>query len=119
MKNKNEDEIDDDSNEAAEFILENISDELCEKLSHQDILTLLKLEDKYIEKREEENKKRKPFLSFDLNILDQDDINYYVMTNAVKHNILLNEEEIEEIMYAEIDYMEGIGQIKDSSIHLN
>lgn len=106
-----EDEIDYNFDEAAEFILENISEELSEKISHQDIVTLLKLEDEYIEKREEESKNRKPFLSFDLNILDQEDINYYVMTNAVKHNILLNEEEIEEIMYAELDYMEDIGQI--------
>jgi hypothetical protein len=108
-----EDEIDYNSDETAEFILESISDELSGKLSHQDIVTLLKLENEYIEKREEESKKQKPFLSFDLNIIDQEEINYSVMTNAVKHNILLNEEEIEEIMYAELDYMEGIGQIKE------
>lgn len=114
MEKQNE-EKDYNYNEAAEYILDNISDELSEKLSHQDIITLLEIEDKYIEEREQENLKKKPFVSFDLVTIDQDDINYYVMTNAIKFNIIIDKEETEEIMYAELGYMEQEGMTEDST----
>ena len=112
MKNKKEEEeIDYNHDLAAEYILDNISDALFEKLSHDDILKLLKLEDAFIEEEYQRNEKRKPFIAFELVGIKQDDINYYVRMNAIKHNIILNEEEIEDIMYREMEYMREIGMM--------
>lgn len=113
MKNTEEEGVDYDLNLAAKYILENISDELNEKLGHSDIVKLLELEEAYIEEEYQKNEKRKPHIAFDLIPIEQADINHYVWTNAVKHNIILSEEEIEEIMYVELDYMEEVGRLGD------
>lgn len=118
IKNKDE-ELEYDEDEAVEFIRQNISNELDEKLSHKDIVTLIDLEDEYVEIEYQKNEKRKPYVSFKLRTIDQDHINAYVLKNAVQHNIILTLEEVEEIMYAEIDYMEEEGLIDEEVFCLN
>jgi|ERR1019366_5450884 hypothetical protein len=120
MENQ-EEEIDYDSDEAAEYILENISDELCEKLSHQDIVTLLNLENEYVENEEKKYEKR--IRESGINILlsiDQEKVNDYIEINAWKYKINLDIDEVEEIMYAHIDYLEATGLTEEGiSIYYN
>ena len=110
---KQEEEFIYGKSEVAEFILENISDKLNEKLSRRDILLLLQLEEKYWDELELKNNKTEPFISFDLKAIDQDDINDYVLRNALKHNLILNLEEVDEIMYSELYFLEINGQTEN------
>ncbi len=108
---KNEEEIDYNHDLAAEFILDNISDELFAKLSRNDVLILLKLDEDFIEVECQRNEKKKPYIAIELVGMKQEDINYYVRKNAIKHNIILNEEEIDEIMNVLVDYLYEIGKM--------
>ena len=121
IKNENEDEeLEYDIDEAVEFIRSTISDELNEKLSDKDIVKLLDLEAEYIEMEYQKSEKSKPYLSFDLRTRDEDKLNDYVERNAVKYNINLEIEEVEEIMDAELDYMEDAGLTEEGiSIYYN
>ena len=96
---------------SAEFILDNISDELFAKLSRNDVLILLKLDEDFIEVECQRNEKKKPYIAIELVGMKQEDINYYVRKNAIKHNIILNEEEIDEIMNVLVDYLYEIGKM--------
>lgn len=116
---KEDEELEYNTDNAVEFIRQNISDELDEKLSDEDIVILLDLEEEYIEKEYQKNEKSKPYVSFDLRTIDQDDVNAYVLKNAVQHNIILTLEEVEEIMYAEIDYEEDAGLLGGEVYCLN
>lgn len=119
-KIKNEDEeLEYDEDEAVEFIRQNISDELNERLSDEDIVTLLDLDAEYIEIEYQKSLKHKPYLSFDLRTIDQDDVNDYVLKNAIKNDIILTIEEVDEIMYALIDYEEEIGLSGEEVFCLN
>jgi hypothetical protein len=109
-----EDTFEYDYVEPAKYILEHISASLREKLSLDDVITLLQIEDDYINECEQETATKKPFIPFDLVTIHQEDINRNVLNNAVRHNIILTPSEIEEIMDTELAYMEIRGEITDS-----
>jgi len=117
------DEIDEEKYEIdyeeVEYIFENISEELSEKLNIDDIVSILKLVKDYFDEEYIKNENKKPYIPFHLKPVETDDIDDYVYRNAAKHNLILNQEEVEEIMYAVIEYNEINGEIKDYAHHLN
>lgn len=108
-----------DIDEAIEFIRDYISYELNDKLGDQDIVKLVDLGEEYIEMEYQINKKKKPFIAFDLKTINEENLNDYVLKNAVKHSIILNIDEIEDITSAELAYMIDAGLATEYEIYDN
>jgi hypothetical protein len=87
-----------------------LSEPIAERLEPEDIQTILLLEWEYLGSIEasekEENKNSVPI------DVDEDDLLYYVIFNAVKHNIYLSYGELDEIISLEFDYMEEYGLLE-------
>ena len=118
MKKKNqEDEFEYDYEDAAEIILQNISVDLKNKLDFDYIMTLLDIRDDYYMKVgiiEEEGKESICTYPIDL---DEEAMNLFIITNAVQYGIILTDEEMVEIMQAELVYLGMNGQL-DEPTHL-
>jgi hypothetical protein len=112
-------ELDINSIELAEYIFQNISEELSGRVSLNVIILLLDMETDYIDKEYEINKNRIPYISFDLRVLDQREINKYVWEKANQQGLDLTLEDVDEIMYAELDYLNGTGLIGSTIIEFN
>ncbi len=88
---------------ASYFIQNRLSEPIAERLEPEDIQTILLLEWEYLGSIEvsekEENKNSAPI------DVDEDTLLYYVIFNAVKHNIYLSYGELDEIISLEFDYM--------------
>ena len=119
MKRYNEPgEFEYNNEEVAKIIFQNISDELAAKLVFGDMMNILELRDEYFKKVgiiEEEGKES--ICSYPID-LDEESMNLFIITNAIQLDIILTEEEIEEIMMAELIYLEINNQI-DEPTHLN
>ena len=104
-----EEEFEYNNEDATEYILENISDNLKNKLDFDDIMTLLEIKDEYFEKVRvsEEAKGNAP------ENIEWDAMNHFIITNAVQYDIILSMEEMEEIIEAELIYLKINEQISD------
>lgn len=100
------------------FILEYISKDISRKLNREHIKMLLQFEDDFIDMKYEENEKSKPYISFDLRVIEQDEIDQYVYEQALKIGITNSLEEVSEIMYAALAYMEENDEL-DEELNLN
>jgi hypothetical protein len=104
--------------DATKIILENISNELIDKLDFIDIMHLLELKDEYFKKIGIiKEKGQESICTYPID-LDAEAMNLFIITNALQYNILLKVEEMEEIMNAEFIYLEINGQLDEPS-HLN
>lgn len=104
--------------DAAQIILQNISAELQNKLDFDDIVRILELKDDYFEIVgiiPEEDKESICTYPIDL---DEEAMNLYIINNAVSDDIILTVEQIEEIMQAELIYLDINGQLEEPT-HLN
>ena len=110
---KNEEEFIYDVKVIANYILDNIPDALYDKLGYSDIIILLRLEEDFFAEELEFNKKNKPHIAPELLISDGDELYKYIVKNAVKNNIILSVEEIQEILDWEFIYLEDNGQAGD------
>ncbi len=119
MKRENEQgEFEYNNEEAAKIIFQNISDELGGKLVFGDMMNILELRDEYFKKVgiiEEEGKESICTYPIDL---DLEAMNLFIINNAVKHGIILTEEDMEEIMLAELIYLDIFKQLEEPT-HLN
>ncbi len=124
MKNinnvQNDDDFEYDLDEAVEVVCENIPQSLREKLDTEDIYTILEIEADYMEKvgillkeGEELPVHNYPFET------DWDELQYYIISNAVKVDIFLTYDELDEILDAETMYYEMNGALGDAGEYLN
>jgi len=95
---------------ASYFIHNRVSDPIAERLEAEDIQIILHLEWEYLDAigiiEKKDTKNIEPIE------VDEDALQYYVIFNAVKHNIYLSYEELEEIIGLEFDYMEEYGLLE-------
>jgi hypothetical protein len=96
------------SEEAAEAIYDDISEELQEKLDFEDIIRILEVEEEYHELAETSNKK-----SVGDRPVDVDAKEYYIINACVKDDIILTYDELREILDAETRFLESEGLIDD------
>lgn len=97
---KNED-IHEENKVAAQFILDNISEALREKVSIDNIMKIFEFEDQYLEKCELD----KP--DYELSdVINDEELNEHILLSCIENGIHLTIEEIQEIMDAELTYFE-------------
>jgi hypothetical protein len=113
-----ENEFEYNNEEAADVILQNISTDLQNKLDFEDIIKILELKDEYFKKVgiiPVDDKESICDYPIDL---DEEAMNLFIISNAVRDNIILTMEEMVEIMDAELIYLDINGQLDDPT-HLN
>lgn len=108
--------------DAAEVVFNNISKELCDKLSYDDIIEILETEFEYPQSvgfASEESS----VVNIPIEVpakLDEDAMAYFIINQCAKKGIYLNFDELQEILDAEILYLEQQGLIdEDVSQYLN
>lgn len=116
---KDENEFQYDYEDAANVILENISRDLQNKLNSDDIVKILELKDDYFEEVGIIPADDKESICDYPMELDEEAMNLFIVTNAVRDNIILTMEEMVEIMDAELIYLEINGQLSDPSHFFN
>lgn len=99
--------------EKINYILEYVSYDLSSKLSREHIKMLLQFEDDFIDMKYEENEKSKPYISFDLRVIEQDEIDQYVYEQALNIGISISLEQVSEILYAALSYMEENDELNE------
>ena len=104
-------EIEYDHKQAAEYIYDNISSYLQEKFDIEDIEEILRLETFYLHyigflPCETDSVFDIPFE------VEEERMSYFVINNAVKKNIILMKDELEEIFELELWYMDEFGFIE-------
>jgi hypothetical protein len=108
-----------DIDEAAEVVYENISEELKEKLDIEDIAKILEVEIEYQEKTgiisDQESMVDIPM------DVDFDAMDYYIIHECAKKEIILTYEELEDIMEGETIYLRKLGLVDDDGVqkHFN
>jgi hypothetical protein len=101
---------------AIKVIMNNISDELLEKLSEEDLDIILDLKFEYLESVNIVGDLDKPsFVTYNADV-DFDARDEYVISNALKHDIYLSKDELQEIWEGEYDYYEMNGMIGDTPL---
>ena len=111
MKENNDIEFIYDNEDAIKVILDNISDELREKLSEEDLDIILDLKFDYLESINIVGDPDKPHFNTYTADVDFDARDEYVINNALKHDIYLSKDELQEIWDGEYEYYEMNGQI--------
>lgn len=115
-----DDEFEYDIDEAAEVVWNNIPPNLKKKYEFEDIQKILEIEADYLEaagiilKEGEEP----PVHNYPVET-DWDEMQYYIISNAVKENIILNYDELDEILDAETIYYDINGRLGDEGEYLN
>ena len=105
--------------EAVETVYENISDDLKEKLDIEDIIVILEVEFEY--------QQQTGLVSDEESIVDIprevdfDAMNYFIINECAKKEIILTYDELEEILDAETIYLESLGLIDEEGVqkHFN
>lgn len=100
--------------DAAEVVYENISDELKEKFDIEDIIKILEVEFEY---------QQKTGLASDQESIvdvprgvDFEAMEYYIIHECVKSDIILTHEEFLEILEAETIYLDSLGLVDDEGV---
>jgi len=109
-----------DLDEATDVVWENISQKLRDKFSYEDIYFILEQEFDYLDSigimlKEGE---KMPLCEYPRDI-NQAEMDKYIMTQAIKNDIFMTEDEFEEIMTAELEYYDMNGSLGDAGEHLN
>jgi hypothetical protein len=100
--------------DAAKVVYENITPELQEKLSLEDILSILDIEFEYLE---QSGVTASPDSIVPLPIeIDDKEMEYYIINECAKQDIFLTPEELEEILEAEVVYLRSLGLIDDEGL---
>lgn len=102
-----------DSEEAAVVVLDNISAELQEKLTIKDLVIILELKGRFLESINILIKPDEPQLCTYMADVDEDALDEYVISQALRYDIYLSKEEMKEVWYGEYVYLEINGQIED------
>lgn len=103
-------DIDYDEEFASYFIHNRVSEFISERLEPEEIRIILSIEWDYLDSLGlSEPDERDNFDPIDV---DEDELEYYVIFEAVKHNIYLTYPDLREIISIELDYMEEIGLVK-------
>jgi len=116
MEEKNGNQFIYDNKDTIEVIIENISDAILEKLSEDDLDIILDLKFEYLESVNIVGDPDKPsFVTYTADI-DFDARDEYVINNALKHDIYLSKDELQEIWDGEYEYHEMNGMIGDTPL---
>jgi len=100
--------------DAAETVYENISDELKEKLHIEDIIEILETEFEYQQKIGLTDEKES-FAQIPVDV-DSDAMEYYIIQECAKKEIILTFEELGEILDGETKYLGELGLIDEDGI---
>jgi len=104
-------EIEYDQEEAAEYVYFNISPELQEKFDAEDIFEILRLETFYLNYIGLSPSEIDSIFDIPFEV-EEERMSYFIINNAVKKNIILMKNELEEIFELELQYMEETGLIE-------
>jgi len=97
--------------DAAEVVYENISDDLKEKLDIDDIVEIL--EEKFeFEKLSGMTADEKPIIEVP-RCLDDDAMEYHIIHQCAKRDIILTYEELRAILAGEVKYLDALGLIEE------
>lgn len=105
--------------EAAEVVYENISEELKEKLDTEDIVEILEVEFEY-QQQTGLVSDQEPIVDIPMDV-DFDAMEYFIINECVKKDIILTYDELREILDAETIYLRSLGLIDDEGVqkHFN
>ena len=125
MKNNNENPIDTedepfyyDLEEATEIVLKNIPQYMRDKYEYKDIYFILELEIDYLDSISAMYDEESPIHNYPIDI-KQEEMEKHIVTSAIKNDILLTYEELDEIIGAEMIYYEMNGALGDAGEYLN
>ncbi len=122
MINKSEekdDEFEYDLDEAAEVVWEHIPLQLKNKYEFEDIQKILEIEFDYLDVIGVLLKDGKESIHNYPVDIDWDELQYYIISNAVKKDIILTYDELDEILDAETIYYDMNGRLGDAGEFLN
>lgn len=99
--------------DAAALVLENISAKLQEKLSLDDIIEILEIEFEFLEQSGiAGNKSSIVDIAIEIPIqLDEAEMEYFILNRCAQENIYLTIEDLQEILVAEMKYLDQLGLI--------
>jgi hypothetical protein len=105
--------------DAAEVVYENISEELKEKLDTEDIVEILEVEFEY-QQQTGLVSDQEPIVDIPMDV-DFDAMEYFIINECVKKDIILTYDELREILDAETIYLRSLGLIDDEGVqkHFN
>lgn len=105
--------------DAARVVYENISDELKEKLDIDDIIKILEVEFEYQQKTGLVSD-QESIVDVPMDV-DFEAMEYFIINECVKNDIILTYEELSDIMEAETLYLKSLGLIDEEGIqkHFN
>jgi len=100
--------------DAAEVVYENISEELKEQLDIEDIIKILEVEIEYQEKTGIiSDQESMVYIPMDV---DFDAMEYFIINECVKKDIILTYDELREILDAETIYLRSLGLIDNEGV---
>jgi hypothetical protein len=105
--------------DAAEVIYENINEELKEKLDIEDIIEILEVEFEY-QQQTGLVSDQESIVDIPMDV-DEDAMEYYIIHECAKKEIILTYDELSDILGAETKYLRSLGLIDDDGIqkHFN
>ena len=103
-----------DLDKATDVVYENLSQKLSEKFEYEDLYFILELQYEYLDSIGImiEETEQFPLCDYPKEI-DQDEMEIYIVTNAIKNDIFLSYEELEEILTAELIYYKINGALEE------
>ena len=121
MKSKNEEGgFEFDLDDALDVVWENIPDNLKSKFTFEQIKIVLELEQEQLEELGIilPEGAPEPICKYPIHI-DWDELKYQIAFRAVKHDIFITDDELDQILDAETFYLQINGQISDMDDLLN
>ncbi|MEI7474792.1 MAG: hypothetical protein WCK67_08430 [bacterium] len=117
---KEENKFEFDIEDALDIVLENISESLKSKFTRELVKIVLELEQVYLEELGIilPEGAPEPICNYPINV-DWDELKYQIAFRAVKDDIFITEEELDQILDAETLYLQINGQISDMDDLLN
>jgi hypothetical protein len=105
--------------DAAEVVYENISDELKEKLDIDDIIEILEVEFEY-QQQTGLVSDQESIVDIPMDV-DEEAMEYYIIHECAKKEIILTYDELNDILGAETNYLRSLGLIDDEGVqkHFN
>jgi hypothetical protein len=97
--------------DAAEIVYENVSLDLKQRFSIDDIIKILEMEFEY-QKQIGLVTDNRPFFDFPTPV-DTDQMHYFIIHHLAKQNIILTSNDLREVLEAETIYLEKLGLIDE------
>ncbi len=103
-----------DLDNATDVVSENISQNLLEKFEYEDLYLILELQFNYLDSIGImiEESEQLPVCYYPKEI-DQEEMEIYIVINAIKNDVFLSYEELEEILTAELIYYKINGALEE------